>query len=198
MSRKPVRWWAARAFGRSPLMRAADRVEAWAVVVGLALLVAAAYPAMAIGQMGYDASSQTIATDTSDRHPVEATALGNSSSAPSIPESTNTMFTVNVRWFSQHAAHDTVTRVDEPVKAGDRVRIWLTDQGTVTTPPMTDADAHLIKIGTVALSWVVLAALIACAFMLLRSRLDRVRDRHWARGWLELVEDGGGSTTVTP
>lgn len=198
MTRKPVRWWAVCAFGRSPLTRVADRVQAWAVLVGLALVVAAVYPALAVGQMGHDALSKTIATDTASRHPVDATALGNSRSDPAIAESTNTTFTVNVRWFSNHSAHDTVTRVDQPVKAGDQVRIWLTDQGAVTSAPMTDADAHLTQIGTVVLSWLVSAVLIAGAFMLLRNRLDRVRDRDWDRDWLELVEDGGGSTTVTP
>jgi hypothetical protein len=190
-----TRPWTARVVGRSPLTRTVDRVEAWAVVAAFFLLVAAVVPALAIGQVGYDARVKEIAADASARHPVEATVLGDSTSEPSIAESTAATFMANLRWTAQNSVHENLTKVDGPVKAGDHVQIWVTDRGNVTTPPPADSDAHMMKIGTVAMIWLALAGLILGAYALLRSALNRIRDRRWDRGWRELVENGGGSTT---
>ncbi len=193
-----MRLWGARAFGRSPLSRVADCVEAWAVAIAFVMLVAAVFPASAVGQLGYEARSQAVAADAASRHPVDATAQGVSRADSSGSESTTTTFMVNVRWSAQNITHESVASVDGPVKAGDRVQIWVTDQGNVTTPPPSDTDARMMKIGTGAVAWLMLAALIFGAVALLRSRLNRVRDRRWDRGWRDLVENGGGSATFTP
>lgn len=195
MTANPLRWWTVRAFGRSPLARAADRVHAWAVVAGMVMLLAAVYPAVVLGQMGYAAHAHTVSAEAATRHPVEATALGNSKSDPTISESVATTFSVPVRWFAQNATQDTVTKVDQPVKAGDHVRIWLDDQGKVTTPPLTDVDGHVLAIGTAALVWLALAALVGVAFATLWMALERSRNRGWDRGLQELVGNGGGSAT---
>jgi hypothetical protein len=198
MTSNPIRPWTARAVGRSPLTRVADRVEAWAVVAAFVLLVAAVIPALAVGQVGYEARAKEIAADASSRHPVEATALRDSTSEPSIAESTATTFMANLRWSAQNTTHEIVTKVDGPVKAGDHVQIWVTGRSNVTAPPPTDSDAHTIKIGTVALIWLALAALILGSYAMLRIALNRVRDRRWDRGWRGLVENGGGSATFRP
>ena len=157
----PIRRWTAHAFGRSPLTRTVDRIDAWVAVATFIMLLAVVYPALVIGQIGYEARTQEIAIDTATRHSVDATALGASTAAPSVAESTPTTFLANVRWYSKNTAHEAVAKVDEPVKAGDDVQVWVTDQGKVTTAPSTDADAMLMKIGTVALSWLLLAILVA-------------------------------------
>ena len=198
MSRRHIRLWTARAVRRSPLTRVADRVEAWSVVTAFFMLVGAVIPALAIGQLGYEARLRTVAADAASSHSVEATAQGNSMADPSGAESPTTTFMVNVQWSAQNITHETVARVDGPVKAGDRVQVWVNDQGNVTTPPPTDTDARVMRIGTVALTWLMFAALIVGALALLRIRLNQVRDRRWDRGWRDLVENGGGSATITP
>jgi len=198
LTMSPIRWWTVRVFRRSALARTADRVEAWAVAAGIVMLLVAAYPAWVVGQTGYAARSHAIAAEAASHHPVEATALGNSRSEPSISESVETTFVVDVRWFAQNATHDAVAKVDHPVKAGDHVGIWLNDAGKVTTPPLTDADARIAAIGTVALLWLTMAAMVGAAFAMLRKVLDGARDRGWDRGLRELVGNGGGSATFTP
>ena len=193
-----MRLWTARAFGRSPLTRVADCVQAWAVVTAFVMLVAAVFPASAVGQLGYEAHSPAVAADAASRHPVDATAQGVSKADSSGSESPTTTFMVNVRWSAHNTTHESVVRVDGPVKAGDRVQIWMTDQGNVTTPPPTDTDARMMKIGAGALASLMLAALIFGAFVLLRIRLNQVRDRRWDRNWRDLVENGGGSATFIP
>lgn len=194
----PIRWWVACAFSRRPLVRGADRVEAWALIVGLVAIIGAAFPAMAVGHMGYAARAQTIAAETAARHPVEAIALAASIADPTQVESTSTSFLVHVRWTAQNVTHDDVSKVEQPVKAGQPVRIWLNDAGKVTTPPQTDTDAHIDAIGAVALLWLVFAALIGVALATLRTVLGRSRDRKWDRELRELVEDGGGSAAQKP
>jgi hypothetical protein len=195
LTMSPIRWWTVRVFGRTSLARAADRMEAWAVAVVMVMLLVAAYPAWAVGQAGYAARSHAIAAEAASHHPVDSTALGNSRSEPSISESVETTFVVDVRWFAQNATHDAVAKVDHPVKAGDHVDIWLNDKGHVTTPPLTDADARITAIGTVALLWLTMAAMVGAAFAMLRKVLDGSRERGWDRSLRELVGNGGGSAT---
>jgi hypothetical protein len=159
------------------------------------MLLAAVYPAVVLAQMGYAAHAHTVSAEAATRHPVEATALGNSKSNPTTSEAVATTFSVPVRWFAQNATQDTVTKVDQPVKAGDDVRIWLDDQGKVTTPPHSDIDGHVLAIGTAALVWLALAALVGGAFATLWRALERSRDRGWDRELQELVGNGGGSAT---
>jgi hypothetical protein len=192
---RPIRWWTVRVFGRTSLARAADRVEAWAVVVAMVVLLVAAYPAWVVGQAGYTARSHAVAAEAASDHPVEATALGNSKSQPTVSESVDTTFVVDVRWFAQNATHDAVAKVDHPVKAGDHVGIWLDHEGNVTTPPLTDADARITAIGTAVLLWLTMAAMVGAAFAVLRKVLDGSRDRGWDRGLRELVGNGGGSAS---
>ena len=198
MTVSPIRWWTVRVSGRTSLARAADRVEAWAAAVGIVMLLVAAYPAWAVGQAGYAARSHAIAAEAASDHPVDATALGNSKTEPSISESVESTFLVDVRWFAQNATHDAVAKVDHPVKAGDHVGIWLNDAGKVTTPPLTEADAGITAIGTVALLWLTMAGMVGAAFAMLRKVLDGARERGWDRGLRELVGNGGGSATFRP
>jgi len=195
LTMNPIRWWTVRAFGRTSLARTADRVEAWAVLVGMVMLMVAVYPAWAVGQAGYAARSHDIAAEAASAHPVEATALGNSKSQPSASESVDTTFVVDVRWFAQNATHDAVAKVDHPVKAGDHVGIWVNNEGKVTTAPPTEADARITAIGTVALVWLTMVAIVGAAFAMLRKALDGSRDRGWDRGLRELVGNGGGSAS---
>jgi hypothetical protein len=193
-----IRWWAACAFGRTPLARSADRVQAWAVVAGLLIAIAATYPAVALGHLGYTARSHTIAAEAATRHPVEATALNDSTADATQIESTTTTFLVHVRWTAQNAVHDAIAKIEQPVQAGGQVRIWLNDEGKVTTPPPTESDARIDAIGTVALVWLAMVAMVGAALAALRNVVGRSRNREWDRGLRELVDNGGGSTTPRP
>jgi uncharacterized membrane protein len=196
----PIRWWAKCAFGRGPLLRSADRVEAWGLVVAFVAVVAAAVPAMALGHLGYAERAQTIAAESAARHSVQAVALSDSTADPAQVESTSTSasFLAQVRWTAQGVAHDGYSKVEQPVRAGQPVRIWLDDAGKVTTPPQTDADAQVDAMGTVGIVWLGFAALISVAMAMFRTALGRARDRRWDRGLQALVDDGGGSAAQRP
>jgi len=194
----PIRWWVKCAFGRGPLLRRADRIEAWGLVVGFVAVIAAAVPAMAVGHVGYAARAQTIAAEAASRHPVNAVALGDSTASPTQAESPSTSFLAHVRWNAQGSAHEDYSTVEQPVRAGQSVRIWLDDAGKVTTPPQTADDARVDAAGTVAIAWLGFAALIGVAMAMFRAAVGRARDRRWDRGLEALVDDGGGSAAQRP
>lgn len=194
----PVRRWTQRAFGRTPLARRADRIEAWAVFVVLVLSVMAVFPAVLLGEAGYAARSHTSAAEASSRHRVDAVAVGNAKTDPTMSDSAPAKFSVPVRWFAQNASRDAEVKIDRPVKAGDHVPIWVNDRGKVTTAPLTDDDVHVVAIGTAALVWLVAVILLGGAFAVLHRALDRSRNRGWDRGLHELVGNGGGSANFTP
>jgi hypothetical protein len=193
-----IRWWTACAFGRTPLARTADRIQVWAVLGGLLVAIATAVPALTVGHMGYAARSHTVAAESASRHPVEATALDHGTAAPTQTESISTTFLVHVRWTAQNIVHEGVTQAEQPVKAGEQVRIWLTDDGKMTTPPLTDSDARIDAIGTVALVWLAMVAVVGVALAALLQVLRRSRGREWDRGLQDLVDNGGGSATPRP
>ncbi len=193
-----IRWWVGCAFARPPLARATDRIQAWAVITGMALLVAAAYPALSVGHLGYAVRAREIAVEAAHRHPVEATALDDSVIDPAEVDSTSTTFLAPVRWTTRGGVHDTTAKVDGPVRTGDTVRIWLDDQGELTAPPLTDEDARVDALATTALVWLTMAAIVIGALLGLRSTIGRARDRSWDRSLRELVDNGGGSTTRRP
>jgi hypothetical protein len=196
----PRRSWTVRALGRHPLTRRADRVQAWAVVGAVVLLIFAAHHAADYSRTAYAARSQTYAAEAASRHPVDATAVTDGSTSTKGPISAATLtYSAHVQWFTHNATHDGMVKVDHPVKAGEHVGIWVTEDGTVTTPPLTDDNAHADAIGVAALMWLMCVALVGGAFEMLRRGLDRVRRRAWDRELQLLVDDcGGSSTTRTP
>jgi hypothetical protein len=198
MIANPIRWWTLRAFGHTPLARGADRVEAWSVFVGLIMLIVAVYPAMALGEAGYAARSHTNAAEAATRHSVDAVAIGNGKSNPTVSGAVPTTFSVQVRWLAQNTTREAEAKVDRAVKAGDPVNIWVDDRGNITTAPLTDDDIHVVAIGTAALVWLAAAVILGAVFAMLHGVLDRSRNRGWDRGLHELVRNGGGSANFPP
>jgi hypothetical protein len=189
-----IRWWTSCAFGRTPLASKSDRMQARALMFSLLLVVVAAFPAVLAGEQAHASRLAAIATEAKTVHPVEATALGNSTAAPTAIQSSTTFLTP-VRWTARDGVHEATTEVETPVKAGGKVQIWLDAQGKITRAPATGADATVDSLGVAALAWLVMAALIGAVMATVRAVLRRAKDREWDRGLRELAGYGGGSTT---
>ena len=195
----PIRVWAKCAFGRGPLLRGADRMQAWGLILAVVAMVAAIAPAMSLGQLGYAERAKTIAAEAATRHQVQAIALSDSTADPTQVESaTSASFVAHVRWTAQNVAHEDYSKVEQPVRAGQPVRIWLDDAGKVTAPPQTEADARVDSMGTAAILWLGFAAMIGIATAMFRTAIGRAKDRRWDRGLQALVDDGGGSAAQRP
>ena len=68
----PSRWRTVRAFGRNPVVRFSDRVEAMATAMAIAVALIAAPVVGAVGTAVHDARSRVYAEATQTRHPVTA------------------------------------------------------------------------------------------------------------------------------
>jgi dipeptidyl aminopeptidase/acylaminoacyl peptidase len=193
MIMNPRRWWLVRALGRSRVVRAVDRVEAFAVVASLAMVVSAALYCATLADSFYASRSHTVAVEAATRHLVDATAVAASTADPKTVQQAVQRYTVHVRWLAQNVTREKDLRLDHAVKAGDHVPVWLDDRGNATTPPLTDVGAHGDAVGAAALLWVLVTSVIGGAVVLLRRLLNGVRYRSWDRAlqWL-LVDNGGG------
>ncbi|BBZ27472.1 membrane protein [Mycolicibacterium madagascariense] len=192
MRSRSRRWWLARALGRSRLVRRIDRVEAWAVVAGLVVVLVAALYCSTVSDDIYAARSRAIAAEASTRHQAEAVATAASTPDKKAAQQATQRHTVHIQWLFQNATHDEVVKLDHAVKAGDHVPVWLDDRGNATTPPLTDADARADAVGGAILLWILVASTILGGVALLRRVLNRFRYRSWDRGLRWLLVDGGG------
>jgi hypothetical protein len=182
------RWWTACALRRSPLIRRIDRIEAAAVLVALLLVLLAVPHASSVGHKIFAGEAEKIAVQSATRRPVEAIAT-----QPSAPQSGRPAATsVAVRWFADNQTHDKVIPIDRPIRAGERVDIWLDNRGNITPPVRSIDDAKRDALVTAVAAWIAFAALCAGAVVAMRHVLDRCRYRRWERDIRILVENDGG------
>jgi hypothetical protein len=72
----PRCWWIVRSFGRNPLIRLTDRVEALVVMFAIIVSLVAAPVAGAVGTAVYGARHQLYAEEAQTRHPGAAVLSG--------------------------------------------------------------------------------------------------------------------------
>jgi multisubunit Na+/H+ antiporter MnhG subunit len=188
----PGRGWFTRLFGRNPLVRASDRIEALALVLGIVLVVLTAPIAGAVGTAVYTSRSAVYEQQVRSRHTVVATVLADSTSTVR-PYSVS--FDLRARWQDRGVQHETVLGWDRPAKAGDRLSIWVNDKGDYAGPPTRAKRAASDAIVVGALLWLSVITVVAAAIGLTRFRLDRRRHAEWDRGLRGLVGDDGGRTS---
>ncbi len=190
-STRPGRGWLTRLFGRNPLVRASDRIEALTLILGIALVLVAAPVAGAVGTAVYSSRAAVYEQQVRTRHTVAATVLADSTSTVR-PYSVS--FDVRARWQDRGVQHEDVLGTDRPANAGDRLSIWVNDKGDYVGPPTRPKRAASDAIVAGAVLWLSVITVVAAAIGLTRFRLDRRRHAQWDRGLRGLVGDDGGRT----
>lgn len=179
----PGPWWIGRAFGRNPLLRFSDRVEALVITVAVAVALIALPVVAVVGVGVYDAHHRTAAEQARTRHPVTATVTGADSADPS---------NVQVTWRTATGERAGAVRWNQPVRVGEHVDIWVDDQGNQVAPPMP-ASGAVIDAGLSALAiFVIVAIAMGSLVAVARIRLGRTRDAGWEREIRRLQDDDGG------
>jgi len=184
------RWWLSSVFTSNPLARRVDRAEGWAVGVALAVVIGAVPVSIDVSHTIQASEAKTIAVAAATRHPVDAVAV---TASEAKTRGTATTYWARLQWFDRSVTHQDTVRVPQPMKAGDRIPIWVDDTGKRTTPPRTEADARAGGIGAGLMLWLMVAALTGWAVSLLRRLFDRLRYRGWDRDIQVLVGYGDGS-----
>lgn len=172
----------ARLFGRNPLIRKTDRVEALILVLAVAMSLIAVPIGAAVGTVVHDSRSRLYAEQVQTRRPVTATVTGESQrrnlDSPTV--------TVPARWFA--AGTERTGDVTAPLKAktGDKIEIWVDDRGLPVARPVNTArnDALVFAVAT----WWGVSLLAVALFARARITLDRLRYARWQQSFDRLVE----------
>ena len=183
--------WFIRALGRNPLTRATDRVEAIAVVLAILVALAAVPIAGAIGTSVYDTRSRTYAEQAQTRHPVAAIAAADSTA---LAAPNTVAFAVRATWRAADGEHKATVVRENPVKAGDRLDIWVNESGAPVDPPGSPNRAGFDAAAAAMLSWGAVVVVLAGILTVLRWSLDRRRYQQWDREIGASANGSGGRT----
>lgn len=185
--------WFTRLFGRNPLVRASDRIEALMLILGITLVLLTAPIAGAVGTTVYSSRAEVYQQQVRTRHTVAATVLADSISTV---RPYTVSFDIRARWQDHGVQHETVLAWDRPAKAGDRLSIWVNDRGDYVGPPTRPKRAVSDAIIAGAVLWLSVITVVAAVMGLARFRLDRRRHAQWDRGLRSLVGDDGGRAST--
>ena len=177
------RWRFIRLFGRNPLIRAGDRVEALAVVFAVVVVILAAPIGAAVGTAVYDSRSHLYAAQAQNQRTVSATVTGEKFTRQ---DTLGQMVTVPARWFAAGTEHTGAVSAPPGVKVGDSIDVWVAEDGSHIGPPLRTAlDA---AVAAAAAIWFGAAMAAAALIASTRAILNRARHARWQEDFDELVE----------
>ena len=170
--------WHVRALGVNPLIRGSDRLEALAALAVLITAVVAIPVAAQARTEIYESGIVTANEQGHSRYSVDATVVEGSTRPPADFEGPAY---IRVQWRDE--AQVRTERVISPVtvEAGQPFELWLDDAGKVVPAPVTVDDAKTSALLSAAMLWLTFVACSLMAALLIRTGLDRYRDRAWER-----------------
>lgn len=185
------RLWIARVFGRNPLVRSGDRLEALLQVTLLVSALLLASFAGALGTAVHDSKSHVYADESRGR--LAATAIVDADPTTTIKRS-QLVVTAPVRWGVDGVDHIETAVVDETTKAGDRWHIWIDAVGNRVPAPTPAWRAGVDGLVAGVGAWLGLTAIVIGLHFFARSGLNRRRSRRWDRELQTLLDDADGRT----
>ncbi|GAA3099106.1 Rv1733c family protein [Streptomyces echinatus] len=177
-----VRLWRWR---RNPLRRHSDVVEAWIVLAGWLLALAAGVVA---GLLAVQTSESAFAARQARVHPVTAVLADGSARMPATGSGYDDgRVWAGVRWTdADGSVHTDRAKVVPGFSAGSRVTVWTNQAHQVVPAPVTGTAADLQSALTGALVAPAAAAAVWGAGWLVRNRLIRRRMAEWDAEWKQI------------
>lgn len=173
--------WLSMLWDRNPLIRASDRLEAFALVLTIVLALLAAPVAGAVGTAVYDSRSRHHAEQAQSRTAVTATVTG----LPARSDPTR----VQARWFAAGAEHTGLVQARSAPRTGESFEISVNQDGSYAGPPPMSAAREAVLVALAV--WLNATAAVALVFAGVRSVLHHRRLSAW-RPELVHTRDGGG------
>jgi hypothetical protein len=180
----PRCWRIGYIFGRNPLIRRADRIEALVTLAALVVSLLAIPIAGVVAAAVYSAHESSYAQEAHERHTVMATVIHKG-----IENSGMTV--VDARWPAATGEHTGPLELTTAVSVGERVQIWVDKDGNQVDPPTPTWHAVGDAYGPALAILLSVGVGITSVLSFVRSRLDRARDADWERQLRCLEEDGG-------
>lgn len=182
----PRCWWIARIFGRNPLLRRADRLEATLAVIAVVASLVAIPLAGIAGTVVYGALHSKYMQEASKRHAVVATVA-----ATGIDTMDRSL--VQASWPVRGGDRSGRLGLIHDAKVGEHVQIWIDDDGNPADPPTPAWRALTVALGTALAISLAMVLASASSVSGMRSRLDRSRDNQWERE-IRCFQENGGRT----
>ncbi|MEV5985273.1 hypothetical protein AB0L85_09655 [Streptomyces sp. NPDC052051] len=177
-------WWR---FRRNPLRRRTDLLRAWnGLALLLALLVVTPTVMLLVGNAAYHDLRRTAEHDarTSHRTPAVLEHDAPRHPEPGSDEANKALYPVTVRFTAPDGrARTAKTGVAPGLPAGSRVHVWVTDEGTLTEPPLTKRQIRDNAIGWALLAAIATALTGAGAYGVVRRGLERRDLAAWDSAW---------------
>ncbi len=175
----PRRWRIARIFGRNPLLRRADRIEALVMLVALVASLIAVPVAGVVGAVTYGARDRLYTQEAHERHRVRATVAD-------IWVEDLGMAVVQAKWPVAAGERSGTLQLTDQVKPGESVEIWVDNDGNPVIAPTPTWLAVGEAVGTAVVTLLAVGVGMAAFVAAVRSRLDRARYAAWERDirWL--------------
>ena len=163
--------WAIVLFGRNPLVRTSDWVEALVIVLTVFVSLLAVPIACAVGTAVDDSHQRLYAEQAQTRHTVTATVTDDNAAQQDSPAN---MITVRDR----------------------RSGAGVNNDGSPADTPTSSRRAAVDAVRAAVATWLTVATTAAVPFAVTRIVLDRVRNKAWQLGVDNLV-GGDGHTRHT-
>lgn len=170
----PRRWRVARVFGRNPLLRRTDRIEALVVLIALVVSLIAVPVAGVVGAVTYGARDRVYTQEARERHPVTARVADARVGDLGVT-------VVQAKWPGPSGERGGTLELMEHAKAGGTVEIWVDAQGNPVAPPTPTWLAAGEAVGVAVVTALAVTLLMAALVAVVQSRLDRARDALWER-----------------
>jgi hypothetical protein len=186
----PRRSRTVRSFGRNPLVRASDRVEAAAVAFAVMASVLVAPVATSLGASVYDTRSKlyTARAQTISAQPAIVTAARVNEPSTSKHGGYST---VTVRWKIGSIVRTNTLISHAGAGVGDQFDIWVNHEGNQVQRPPGRAQAAVEAVAVAMSIWL---GMVACAMALVlpvRWGLGALRNARWEREIKALGDDDG-------
>ncbi|MFH9331970.1 hypothetical protein ACH4KU_23680 [Streptomyces althioticus] len=168
----------------NPLRRRSDHLEAWiSRLLLLILLLGLPAATLGTGLATYRSAMGTVRTQSAERHEVDARVVSAVRTVTATEEQR-----AQVRWIDDEGTTRTDNALVKPhTPNGATVRVWVTRDGAVTGPPMTENQAMTTSWFTGGAAATGFVAMIYVTRVGVRHKLDRERYALWDAEW-ERVE----------
>ncbi|WP_204079487.1 hypothetical protein [Mycobacterium riyadhense] len=183
----PRRWLLARIVGRNPLLRRTDRIEALAILLALVMSLLAVPVAGVVGAVAYEARYQLYDQEAQARRPVTATVMN----AATTLDGDGNHTVVQAKWVAAVGERSGLFEHREPVNPGENAEVWVDIHGNLALPPTPTWHAVGDAVATALLTLLIIGLAITLVHVVVRSRLDRLRDAQWGHEIARLQEHGG-------
>jgi hypothetical protein len=169
--------------GHNPLRRSVDRIEVALMIALVAVfLVGAPFAGMATSAWARNGAAAASRLERATRHPVAAVV------ERGVPQQSNPFGAayptkVAVRWTLDGVMHTGTVKAAAGTPAGATVRIWTSQSGEQTGPPLDPSQITHQGALAGALAVAGLAVLVIASALVIRQILDRRRMAWWDTEW---------------